>query len=414
MSVTGTGLVTPGGIGTAATWQYVCDGRSAARHDPELDGLPAPFSCRVPGFGAHTSGIPQPWRYDRSTHLLVVAAGEALLHAGLDPGDWDPARVAVVVGSATGGIATLEAAHRRLLTTGPASLSPLALTGYLPNLSAAGHLALLLGVTGPSLHTSTACASGATALILACLLLDSGACDIALAGGTDAMVTPLCSAAFAKMGALSRRAGEPAAASRPFDRDRDGFVLAEGAGLLVLERTAHAHARGARPLATLAGHATTSDAHHPVAPDPRGTGLRTAIRRALHLAGAGVEDVGHINAHGTGTLLNDRAEATVIRDLFGARPPTVTSAKGALGHTMGAAGAVEAALTVASITHGQAPPTANFLTPDRATEAIDVVHGAPRRQRIRLALSHSLGFGGHNTVLAFTEPAPPPLPAPGP
>ena len=403
--VTGVGLVTPGGIGREATWQAVCAGRSVAGLDPELDGLPVPLSCRVPGFDAHAlPSVRQAWRYDRSTRLLLAAAHEALEHAGLVPDDWDPARVALVTGSAAGGIDTLERAYRAFLKSGATAVSPHVLTAFLPNLSAAGHLALDLGLTGPSLHTSTACASGATAIITACGLLDSGGCDIALAGGTDAMVTALCAAAFAKMGALSRRNDDPSAASRPFDQDRDGFVLGEGAALLVLERAAYARARGARPLAVVAGHASTSDAYHAVAPDPQGRGLRAAVDGALRRAGATVADVGHVNAHGTSTPLNDRAEALVIRAMFAGRPPTVTAAKGVLGHTMGAAGAIEAALTVLSIHRETVPPTANFHKPDADTEGIDLVTTAPHRQRIGLALSHSLGFGGHNTVLALAKP----------
>lgn len=399
--VTGTGLVTPGGIGTDATWSSVCGGLSAARADPDLDGLPVAFSCRVPDFTPSELPVRQPWRYDRSTLLLLSAASEAIANAGLSPGSWDGARVALVVGSAAGGIGTLEIQHRRLLAGGPATVSPLTLTGYLPNM-AAGHLALELGITGPSLQTSTACASGASAVITAALLLESGHCDLALACGTDAMVTPLCAAAFAKMGALSRRHLDPARASRPFDRDRDGFVLAEAAGVLVLERATQATARHIRPLATLAGYATTSDAHHATAPDPKGTGLRRAITTALAAADATLADVDHINAHGTGTPLNDQAEATTIRELFTQHTPTVTSAKGTLGHTMGAAGAVEAVLTALSIARRTAPPTANFTAPDHDTDGIDVVAGHARTQHIGLALSHSLGFGGHNTVLAFT------------
>ncbi len=290
--------------------------------------------------------------------------------------------------------------HRRLLATGPDRLSPHTLPAYLPNM-AAGHAALELGVKGPALHTSTACASGASAVVTAALLLTAGHCDIALAAGSDAMVTPLCAAAFAKMGALSRRTHDPARASRPFDRERDGFVLAEGSAALVLEREEDARARRARPLALLAGHATTTDAHHPVAPDPDGTGLERAVREALARAGAEPKDVDHVNAHGTGTPLNDRVEAAVIRRLYGRRPPSVSSAKGVLGHTMGAAGAVEAALTVLSVARGTVPPTANFTAFDDGTDGIDLVTGTPRHQAIQLALSHSLGFGGHNTVLAF-------------
>ena len=404
VAVTGIGMVTPAGIGAEATWRGLCEGTSAAQPDPDLLGLPVSIACRVPLFDARVHAPSrQPWRYDRATQFLLAAAHEALGDAGLDRAQWDPERVALAVGSAAGGIGTLEAQHRRLLDGGPAGVSPLTMTGFLPNM-AAGHLAIDLGVKGPALQTSTACASGATAIITACLLLDADLCDIVLAGGTDAMVTPLCAAAFAKMGALSRRRDDPRGASRPFDRDRDGFVLGEGAGILVLERPAHARARGARTLAVLAGHGTTTDAHHATAPDPTGTGLRRAIRTALAAADADTDDVDHINAHGTSTPLNDSVEATAVRELFGSRPPSVTSVKGVLGHTMGAAGAIEAALTAASIARAAAPPTANFHRPDRTTDGIDLIAGHARSRPIGLALSNSLGFGGHNTVLALTRP----------
>ncbi|MET9588415.1 beta-ketoacyl-[acyl-carrier-protein] synthase family protein [Streptomyces sp. NPDC006539] len=398
IAVTGIGLVTPGGIGTEATWDTVSSGRPTAIADAALNDAPVNLACRVPSLEA---GPGRMWRFDRSTRFLFTAAREALASARLDAADWDPARVAVIVGSAAGGIDTLETQHRKMLANGPSAVSPMTLPAFLPNM-AAGHLALELGTTGPSFQTSTACASGATALITACLLLGAGVCDIVVAGGTDAMVTPLCASAFSKMGALSRRSHDPAGASRPFDRDRDGFVLAEGCGVLVLERRRHADARGVRPLAMLAGHGSTSDAHHATAPHPDGAGLRAATVAALSMAGAGFDDVDHINAHGTSTPLNDRAEATVVRDLYRRRPPTVTSVKGSLGHTMGAAGAIEAALTVMSISRQTAPPTANFTVPDDTTADLGVVSGAGRSQDIRLALSHSLGFGGHNTVLAFT------------
>lgn len=400
IAVTGIGLVTPAGAGTEPTWEAVQAGRPTARTDPVLSGGPVTMSCRVPPL---PPGPGRLWRFDPSTRFLLTAAREALATAQLDPATWDPARVAVVVGTASGGIGTLETQHRKLITGGYGAVSPMTLPAFLPNM-AAGHLALELGVTGPSLQTSTACASGATALITARLLIESGVCDIAVAGGTDAMITPLCAAAFAKMGALSLRNHDPGSASRPFDKDRDGFVLGEGCGMLVLERGRHANARAVRPLALLAGHGTTSDAHHPTAPHPDGAGLRAATLEALGQTGAGRDDVDHINAHGTSTPLNDSVEATAIRELYPGRPPSVTSAKGVLGHTMGAAGAVEAALTVLTIAHGIVPPIANFTAPDDATTGIDIVATDCRLQPVRLALSHSLGFGGHNTVLAFAAP----------
>ncbi|MFJ5737579.1 beta-ketoacyl-[acyl-carrier-protein] synthase family protein [Streptomyces microflavus] len=414
IAVTGIGLVTPGGTGTEATWDAVCAGRATARTDPVLAeaGAPVRLACRVPPQEPRKPQEPQQpqervrgrlWRFDPATRFLLTAAREAVASAGLDPGRWDPARVAVVVGTAAGGVSTLEAQHRKLLASGPGALSPMTLPAFLPNM-AAGHLAIELGATGPSLQTSTACASGATAIITAALLLRAGMCDIAVAGGTDAMVTPLCASAFAKLGALSRREDDPGAASRPFDRDRDGFVLGEGSGVLVLERTDHATARTVRPLAFLAGFGATGDAHHATAPHPEGAGLRAATREALARAGRTPGEVGHINAHGTSTTLNDAVEATAIRELYGpGHAPSVTSAKGVLGHTMGAAGAIEAALTVLGIARGTVPPTAGFTAPDATTAGIDIVRAAARPQQVGLALSHSLGFGGHNTVLAFTR-----------
>ena len=404
-AVTGVGLVTPAGVGTEETWRRVCSGRPATAEDPELAGAPVSLSCRVDGFDPrrHVGGT-RPWQDDRFTQFALAAAREAVQDAALDPRGWDGARIAVVLGSAAGGVGTYEKQHDKLLSTGHRAVSPLTLPGFLPNM-AAGRLAIDLGIHGPVLHTATACASGATALATAAMLLDSDACDIAVAGGSDAMVTPLCATAFARAGALSRYDGDPAGASRPFDAERDGFVLAEGAGVLVLERAADATARRAPVRALLAGHGSTTDAHHAVAPRPDGRCLRAAAEQALNRAGAVPADVDHVNAHGTGTQLNDGTEAAVLRELFGPGGPTVTSAKGVLGHTMGAAGAVEAALTVLTVQRGTVPPTANFRTPDPGTSDLDLVYGAARPQEVGLALSNSSGFGGHNVVLAFA-PAP--------
>ncbi|MFG2136442.1 beta-ketoacyl-[acyl-carrier-protein] synthase family protein [Streptomyces sp. NPDC048650] len=412
IAVTGLGLVTPAGTGTAGTWAGVCEGSGTAAADPALAGLPVALSCRVPGFDprTHVPG-PRPWRHDRFTQFALAAAHEAVADAGLDPTSWDGTRVAVVLGSAAGGVDTYEDQFRKLLDSGPRSVSPLTLPAFLPNM-AAGALAIALRANGAVLHTATACASGATAVALAALLLDAGACDIAVAGGADAMITPLCATAFAKMGALSRRRHSPAAASRPFDAARDGFVLAEGAGVLVLERDTDAAARRAPVHAVLAGYGVSADAHHPVAPDPAGRGLRRAMEQALRTAGADPGDVGHINAHGTSTPLNDRTEAAVLHRMFGAGAPSVTAVKGVTGHTMGAAGAIEAALTVLTVEHRLVPPTANFQRPEPDAEPMNLVTGTAHAQEIPLALSNSAGFGGHNTVLAF-RPAAAPRPTEG-
>ncbi|MEV0372909.1 beta-ketoacyl-[acyl-carrier-protein] synthase family protein [Streptomyces sp. NPDC050636] len=405
IAITGIGLVTPAGTGTEETWTRVCEGRGTAAEDPALSGLPVSFSCRVRGFDTrqHVPGA-RPWWHDRFTQFALAAAHEAVADAQLDPAAWDGTRVAVILGSAAGGIETYDAQYRKLLETGPRAVSPLTLPAYLPNM-AAGQLAIALRARGPVLHTATACASGATAVALAGLMLRTDTCDIAIAGGTDTMVTPMCATAFAKMGALSRRHGSPAAASRPFDAARDGFVLAEGAGVLVMERVADAAARRAPVHARLAGYGVSADAYHPVAPDPAGHGLQLAMDQALRIADATPADVDHINAHGTSTPLNDRTEAAALHRIFGPDPPTVTAPKGVLGHTMGAAGAIEAALTALTVKHQLVPPTANFHQTDPESSPLNLVTGAPRRQQIHLALSNSLGFGGHNAVLAFRPAA---------
>ncbi len=397
--VTGIGLVTPAGIGRERTWERVCSGRPTAADDPELEGLSVGFSCRIPGFdpAALVPGV-QHWRVDRYTFLALAAAREAVTDAGLAPESWDGDRVAVVVGSAAGGVATLAEQQDRLRERGPGLVSPLTLPMFLPNM-AAGHIAADLHARGPNLHTGTACASGATAIGIAVDLLRADACDVALAGGADAMVTRLCAAAFARMGALSRRAEDPAAASRPFDTDRDGFVLAEGAGVLVLERAPDAVARRVRRYATLAGHGASADAHHQTAPHPQGAGAELALRRALLDADASPADVDHVNAHGTSTPMNDRVEGAVIERLLTGRP-SVTATKGVTGHTMGAAGAIEAALTALTVFHATTPPTANLQHPLSEAE-LDLVSGTARTGKVALALSNSFGFGGHNEVLAF-------------
>lgn len=403
-AITGIGLVTPAGIGMAATWQGLLHGAPTAASDPVLAGLPTQLSCRVPGFDprVHVGGR-QPWRLDRYTQLAVTAAREAVADAKLSTADWDDARVAVVLGSAAGGVATYERATETLLRTGPSAVSALTLPAFLPNM-AASQLAIDLGIRGPVMHTATACASGASALITAAMLLRTGACDVAIAGGSDAMITPVCVAGFSQMGALSRNP-DPGTASRPFDAARDGFVIGEGAGLVVLERSVDAVARRAPIHALLVGYGAATDAHHPVAPHPEARGLADATHRALVSAYAHPDDVDHVNAHGTSTQLNDRAEARFLTRLFTAHPPSVTSVKGVLGHTMGAAGAIEAAVTALSVEHQLVPATAGFATPDADTAPLDMVAGSPRNQRVRLALSNSSGFGGHNTVLAFA-PAP--------
>ncbi|CAL9426005.1 beta-ketoacyl-[acyl-carrier-protein] synthase family protein [Streptomyces sp. NPDC005395] len=402
VAVTGLGLVTAAGLGVDATWEGVLRGESAGARDERLAGLPVDIACAVPGLDpARHVDRRSRLVHDRFVQLAIVAAREAVADAGLDPQTWDGARVGVVVGCGLGGVSTWETQHRRLLERGPEAVSALLVPMLVPNM-AAGHLAMDLRALGPNLVTATACASGGTALGTAARLLQDGTCDIVVAGGSEAGVSPLMVTGFAQMGALSRRTEEPAAASRPFDADRDGFVIGEGSGMLVLERPADAEARGATVRARLVGHGASADAHHVTAPDPEGAGAQRAMEAALAQAGVTGRDIDHVNAHGTSTPLNDAVEAAVLGRLLG-DGATVTSTKGVLGHTLGAAGAIEAALTVLSVERSTVPPTANLRRQDPAVD-LDVVAGAAREQKVELAMSNSFGFGGQNAVLVFASP----------
>ena len=401
VAVTGLGLVTPAGIGVEASWNGVLAGQGVAAIDPVLAGVSVDMSCRVPGFDAETLlGRKASRRLDRFVQLAVVAAREAVADAGLDPQSWDGPRVAVVIGCGMGGAATWEQQHAKMLADGPDKVSPMLIPMLVPNM-VAGQLAMDLKALGPNLVTATACASGATAIGVARDLLRSGACDIAITGGTEAGLTPLAIAGFAQMGALSGRTSDPAAASRPFDIDRDGFVAAEAAGILVLERPDDAAARGATGRASLAGYGASADGFHITAPDPDGAGAARAMRSALADAGLSPGDIGHVNAHGTSTPLNDAAEARTLRTVIG-DAATITSTKGVTGHALGAAGAIEAAFTVLTVQHGMVPPTANLDSQDPEVD-LDVVAKAPREQTVDAAMSDSFGFGGQNAVLVFTR-----------
>ncbi|MFD8808388.1 beta-ketoacyl-[acyl-carrier-protein] synthase family protein [Streptomyces sp. NPDC059597] len=400
VAVTGLGLVTPAGIGREAAWEGLCAGLSTAAPDPGLDGLPVAFSCRVPELDtAGLLGHRLSRRLDRFTTFALLAAREAVADAGVGADGWEAARVGVVMGVGTGSMQGWQAEFDRLADQVPDRVSPLALPRSVPNMAAA-EIALDLGVTGPNMVVSTACASGTSAIGLARDWLLSGACDLVLAGGSESARLPMTAACFAQMRALSRRADAPHEASRPFDRDRDGFVLGEGAAVLVLERTEDARTRGGRPAAYVSGFGASCDAHHFTAPHPGGDGAARAIRGALADAGLAPEDVDHVNAHGTSTPQGDLAEHNALHQVF-RRPPPVTAVKGTIGHAIGGAGAIEAACTVLTLRHQLIPPTANLHTLDPAID-LDVVAKAPRAHEMRAALSSSFGFGGQNAVLAFT------------
>ncbi|CAL9328917.1 beta-ketoacyl-[acyl-carrier-protein] synthase family protein [Streptomyces sp. enrichment culture] len=414
IAVTGLGLVTPAGHTAEDNWTALCEGRSLATRDPELAGLPVDFSCQVTAFDATGElGRPLARRTDRFIQFALVAARRAVAGAGLGD-DLRPGaggglgaggggglgeRVGVVLGVGSNSLSTYVPEFGHLGAGRPERVSPLALPRSVPSM-AAGEVAIDLGARGPNFTTASACASGATALGVARDLLRSGTCDIVLAGGSESARSRMTATCFTRMRALSRRRDQPASASRPFDARRDGFVLGEGAAVLVLERAADARARRARVLAVLRGFGAGADAYHPVAPHPSGEGAVRAITAALRDADCGPGDVGHVNAHGTGTPLNDAAEAAALTRVFGDSVPPVTAAKGVVGHALGAAGAVQAAYTVLALRHGTVPPVANFEG-QGGEHKLDIVAGPPR-PTAGAGISCSFGFGGQNAVLLLT------------
>lgn len=401
IAVTGIGLLTPAGTNSRDTFEALCSGRSTAAVDPDLHGAPVDLSCAVPDPHApEILGRRRTQRMDRFAQLAVLAAREAVADAGLRTGEWLPERVGVVLGTANSSTETLTTELGHYLSGHPERVSPMTLTRSLPSASVA-EVTIDLGTRGPSLAVTSACASGSQAIALGADLLRSGSCDIVVVGGSENPRTVTCSLLLGQLRALSRRREEPERASRPFDADRDGLVIGEGAGVLVLERQEHAYARGAVPRALLAGHGSTSDAHHYVAPEPEGRGAEAAMRAALADAGLCPADIDHVNAHATSTPAGDLAEARSLSRLFRGDGPPVTALKSLIGHSLGAAGAIESAITVLTLQHQRIPPTANLERLDPAID-LDVVHKAPRDVRMRAALSNSFAFGGHNSVLVFT------------
>ncbi|TDT31631.1 3-oxoacyl-[acyl-carrier-protein] synthase II [Streptomyces sp. BK208] len=397
VAITGLGLVTPAGIGVEKNWHRVLSGRATAQHDPGLSGLPVDIACRVPDFDADALlGRSTAWRLDRVTQLGLVAAKEALADARLRPESWNETRVAVILGNALGGTASYEAAHTALHNEGAAHVSPLVMVNW-PVSMISGYLAMYCRALGPNLVVSTACASGATAIGIARQMLRSRVCDIVITGATEAPLSPTPMAAYHQMGALSRRTETPETASRPFDAARDGFVAAEAAAILILEREDDAHRRGAPVHALVSGFGASADGHHASAPDPTGKGPQRALQAALEDAGLAARDIDHVNAHGTSTEKNDIMEAELIGRVLDNRP-SVTSTKGVTGHALGAAGAIEAAYTALTIEHGLVPPTANLEQLDPAI-SLDIVAGTARMQDVTAAACHSFGFGGQNAVL---------------
>lgn len=405
--VTGMGVITPIGSGVDAFWEALLAGRSGAGPIASFDvsSYPVRIAAQVRDFEPtkymDARGVP---RADRFTQMALGAAVLAFEDAALE-GSVDPERCGVIVGSGIGGLATIEEQDAALQNGGPRRVSPFMVPRLMPN-GAAAAIAMRFGLTGLNYGVVSACATGAHALGAALDTIRLGRADVMLAGGSEAALTPLALAAFARMGALSTRNDEPQRASRPFDKDRDGFVFGEGAGVLVLESERSARSRGATVLAELAGFGASSDAFHVTQPDPEGRGAVRAMRAALADARVEPGDVDHINAHGTSTPYNDRIETIAIKEALGneAKRIPVTSTKSQTGHLLGAAGAVEATACVLAMRHSTIPGTINLDTPDPDCD-LDYVGDGPRTQPVRVALSNSFGFGGQNACLVFKEPA---------
>jgi len=404
--VTGLGCVSPLGGDAASTWDAAVAGRSgiASFRRFETEGFPVRFGGDAPD-ELDLGDVPtkEARRLDRVILLAVAAAREAARSAGLAEAKLDRDRAGVSIGSGIGGLATIQEASRALDARGPTRVSPFTIPLTIGNM-ASGYVAIRHGLRGPNLCHTAACASGAQGIGEAMRLIERGDADLMLAGGTEAANTSLGVAAFAAMRALSTRNDDPQAASRPFDRDRDGFVMAEGAAVLVLEAEEHARARGAAILAEICGYAATADALHMALPSEDGEGAARCMRLALADAGLDPVQVDHLNPHATSTPAGDVAEARAIRAVFGrhAEKLPVSATKSLTGHLLGAAGALEALFCIRALETGWCPPTRNLEHPDPECE-LDHVRGEARQAAPRVALSNSFGFGGTNACLVFAR-----------
>lgn len=404
--ITGLGIVSPLGIGWRDTWEAALAGRSATRLITRFDttGHACKIACEVQGFDPGDFELDRRAirRMDRVSQFAVAAARLAVEDAGLTIEDGG-ARAGTVISTGNGSSETFEENHIALRERGPGRASPLMVPMTIVNMSA-GHVSMQLGLRGPSACVVTACASGNHGIGEAAAIIRRGAADVMVAGGTEAGVTPYCMASLDATRALSRRNDEPERASRPFDTERDGFVSAEGAGVLVLESLEHALDRGAPIVCELRGYGASSDAYHLTEPDPSGRWQVAAMRAALARGGLDASEVDYVNAHGTSTPAGDPVEIGAIRQLVGERAPRlmVSSTKSMHGHGMGAAGGFEAVLAALAVRENRVPPTINVDTLDEACGGVDHVLGTAREARVDVALSNSFGFGGHNAVLAFS------------
>ena len=402
--VTGIGLICPTGIGTENAWKAILAGRSGIGPVTLFDATP--FPCRIAGEVPAFDPLDFVEKKDvkktaRFIHFALAATEFAVRHAGLDMKAEHPDRVGVFVGSGVGGFEAIEREHAKLTSQGPGRVSPFFITAAIVNL-AAGQISIRWGAAGPNLAPATACTTGAHAIGEAYRIIQYGDADVMICGGSEAAITPLGMAGFCAMRAVSLRNDEPALASRPWDRDRDGFVLGEGAGVLVIEEREHALLRGAKPIAELIGYGRNSDAYHANAPLESGDGVRRVMELALADASISASDIAYLNAHATSTLLGDRAEAAAIRSTFRdhARELAVSSTKSMTGHLLGGAGSLEAGFTVLALRDQMAPPTINLESPDIDYD-LDFVPMTARPLSMRHAMTNSFGFGGGNASLIF-------------
>lgn len=402
--VTGIGLVTPIGSDRKSTWASLLEGKSGIDYISLFDaeGFTSRIAAEVEGFDAAALlGRKEAKRLDRFAQFACVAALEALDDAGIDMATEDADRVGVLIGSGVGGIITITEQHNILNQKGPKRVSPFLVPMMLGDM-ASGQVSMMTGAKGPNFSTVSACATGADSIGEALEMIRRGRADVVIAGGTEAAICEIGVAGFNSCMALSTRNEDPQAASRPFDSGRDGFVLGEGAGVVILESVEHAEKRGATVLAELAGYGASSDSHHVTQPHPEGEGAARAMKWALGDAGLQPEDVVYINAHGTSTPMNDRFETIAIKRMFGnhAYNLAISSTKSMTGHLLGAAGGIEAAFSVLAVNEGAIPPTINLENPDPDCD-LNYTPNTAVKQEVEVAMSNVFGFGGHNSSLVF-------------
>jgi 3-oxoacyl-[acyl-carrier-protein] synthase II len=403
--ITGIGMVSPLGVGTEPTWRALLEGRSGIGPITRFDA--SDYSCRIAG---EVEGFdPLDWvekkeakKSDTFIHYAIAASQMAWDDSGLEAASIDPERLGVIIGSGIGGLPLIEQMHKLLVERGPSRISPFFIPGLIVNL-ASGQVSIRFNAKGPNSAPATACATGAHAIGDSFKVIERGDADLMFAGGAEAVISPLAVGGFAAMKALSTRNDDPERASRPWDAGRDGFVMSEGAGIVMLEEREHALRRGARIYCELSGYGMSSDAYHITAPCADGEGSARVMRLALRDAGLPPDSIDYINAHGTSTLPGDRAETVAVKEIFGehAYKLAMSSSKSMTGHLLGAAGGLEAGITALVVHEGKIPPTINLDDPDPQCD-LDYVPNHARERKIRNAISNSFGFGGTNASLVFS------------